>query len=157
MRCDFIKHEMRLYKSWDDMSFDCIKHEIQLYKTWASIVQSMNFDCIKHEIRFYKTWASIAQNTRFDCIKHELRLSKALISTLVRNNTSFLTHIMMYKSLWKKHYRPLSQLRIFSFTQRNNFEILLNRTEIRLYLPLFDWFGTKRTLSVCSSKSIGEW
>ena len=32
-----------------------------------------------------------------------------------------------------------------SCTQRNLFEILLNQTEIRLYLPFFDWFGTKRT------------
>ena len=31
-------------------------------------------------------------------------------------------------------------------TQRVIFcEFLLNRTEIKLYLPLFDWFGTKRT------------
>ena len=29
-------------------------------------------------------------------------------------------------------------------TQRNLFEILLNQTEIRLYLPCTDWFGTKR-------------
>ena len=33
-------------------------------------------------------------------------------------------------------------------TQKNLSEILLNRTEIRLYLPFPDWFGTKRTLSV---------
>ena len=33
-------------------------------------------------------------------------------------------------------------------TQRILFEILLNQTEIRLYLPFFDWYGTKRTLSV---------
>jgi len=29
-------------------------------------------------------------------------------------------------------------------TQRNLFEILLNQTEIRLYSPFSDWFGTKR-------------
>ena len=29
--------------------------------------------------------------------------------------------------------------------QRNIFEILLNQTEIRLYLPFSDWFGTKST------------
>ena len=38
------------------------------------------------------------------------------------------------------HYR-LSTL----FTQRNLFEILLNQPEIRLYLPLSNWFSTKRT------------
>ena len=31
------------------------------------------------------------------------------------------------------------------YTQRNLFEILLNKTGIRLYLPYLDWFGTKRT------------
>ena len=30
------------------------------------------------------------------------------------------------------------------YTQRNIFEILLNETEIRLYLPFSDWFGSKR-------------
>ena len=30
-------------------------------------------------------------------------------------------------------------------TQRNIFEILLNQTEIRLYLPFSDLFGTKKT------------
>ena len=29
-----------------------------------------------------------------------------------------------------------------NFTQRNLFEILSNQTEIRLYLPFSDWFGT---------------
>ena len=29
-----------------------------------------------------------------------------------------------------------------TYTQRTLFEILLNQTEIRLYLPLTDWFGT---------------
>ena len=32
------------------------------------------------------------------------------------------------------------------YTQRNHFEILINQTEIRFYLPFSDWFGTKRTL-----------
>ena len=31
------------------------------------------------------------------------------------------------------------------YTQGNHFEILLNQTEIRLYLPFFEWFGAKRT------------
>ena len=30
-------------------------------------------------------------------------------------------------------------------SQRNLFVIVLNQTEIRLYLPFSDWFGTKRT------------
>ena len=30
-------------------------------------------------------------------------------------------------------------------TRRNIFQILLNRTELRLYLPFSDWFETKRT------------
>ena len=38
---------------------------------------------------------------------------------------------------------------IHQCTQRNLFEILLNQTEIRLYLPYSNWFGTKRT-SVCA-------
>ena len=33
----------------------------------------------------------------------------------------------------------------WSCTQRNLFKILLNQTEIRLYLPFSDWFGTKLT------------
>ena len=32
------------------------------------------------------------------------------------------------------------------YTQRNLFEILLKETEIRLYLPFSDWFGTERML-----------
>ena len=31
------------------------------------------------------------------------------------------------------------------YAQRNLFEILLNHTELRLYLPFSDWFGTKWT------------
>ena len=31
------------------------------------------------------------------------------------------------------------------YTQRNLFEVLLNQTKITSYLPLTDWFGTKRT------------
>ena len=31
------------------------------------------------------------------------------------------------------------------YTQRNLFQVLLNQTEIRLYLPFSDWFGAKRT------------
>ena len=31
------------------------------------------------------------------------------------------------------------------YTQRNLFELLFNQTVIRLYLPLSDWFRTKRT------------
>ena len=34
---------------------------------------------------------------------------------------------------------------VTQYTQRNIFEILLNQTEIGLYLPCTDWFGTKRT------------
>ena len=37
----------------------------------------------------------------------------------------------------------LSVCTIF-YTQRNLLEILLNQTEIRLYLPFSDWFGSKR-------------
>ena len=33
----------------------------------------------------------------------------------------------------------------WSYTQRNLFKILLNQTEIRLYLPFSNWFGTKWT------------
>ena len=32
-----------------------------------------------------------------------------------------------------------------NYAQRKLFEILLNQTEVRLYLPCTDWFGTKRT------------
>ena len=41
------------------------------------------------------------------------------------------------------------------YTQRNLFGILLNQTEIRLYVPVSDWFGTKRT--PFGAKSIGKW
>ena len=44
----------------------------------------------------------------------------------------------------------------FEYTQRNLSEILVNQTEIRLYLTFYDKFGTKRML-VCCSKSIGAW
>ena len=44
-------------------------------------------------------------------------------------------------------------------TQRNIFEILSNQTEIRLYLPYNDWFGTKRTsvlfqINLCMANTI---
>ena len=49
-------------------------------------------------------------------------------------------------------------VRLISFyTRRNIFEILSNQPEIRLYIQFSDWFGTKRTLSVCCSKSIRKW
>ena len=35
-------------------------------------------------------------------------------------------------------------------------QISLYQTEIKLYLPVPDWFGAKRT-SVCCSNSIGNW
>ena len=41
-----------------------------------------------------------------------------------------------------KELRSSSKL---MYTQTNIFWILLNEPEIRLYLPFFDWFGTKRT------------
>ena len=34
---------------------------------------------------------------------------------------------------------------MFQYTQRIFFEILFNQTDIRLYLPVSNWFGTKRT------------
>ena len=37
-----------------------------------------------------------------------------------------------------------------------SFRNLIKSTQIILYLPFSDWFGTKRT-SVCSSKSIRKW
>ena len=40
-------------------------------------------------------------------------------------------------------------------TLRNIFEILLNQTQIRLYLPFSDCFGLDTF--VCCSKSIGKW
>ena len=48
-------------------------------------------------------------------------------------------------SLWNckenlQHSRPVRNL----YTQRNIFEILINQTEIRLYLPFFDWSGTQK-------------
>ena len=38
-----------------------------------------------------------------------------------------------------------------SYTEINIFEILLNQTEIRLYLPLSDWLGTKRNIRIFHS------
>ena len=34
----------------------------------------------------------------------------------------------------------------FAYTRRNLFQILVNQTEIRLYLPCIDWFGTANGL-----------
>ena len=61
---------------------------------------------------------------------------------------------------WNVSYPRQNFLSEFIFSsctqiQKNLFEILLNQTEIRLYLPFSDWFSTKRT-SV-SSKSIKKW
>ena len=36
------------------------------------------------------------------------------------------------------------------YTQRNNFEILLNQSEIWLYLPYSDWFGTASGRCPCA-------
>ena len=44
--------------------------------------------------------------------------------------------------------RPFPLYKILAwlcYTQRNLFEIWLNQTGIRLYIPFSDWFGTKRT------------
>ena len=37
----------------------------------------------------------------------------------------------------------LPGINLLCYTQRNLIEILLNQTEIRLYLPFSDWFGTE--------------
>ena len=51
-----------------------------------------------------------------------------------------------------------AKLNTLLHTQRNIFQILSNRTEIRLYLSFFDWFwSSKRTQSLFCSKSIGKW
>ena len=42
----------------------------------------------------------------------------------------------------------------YACTQRNLFEILLNQTEIRLYLSCTDWFGTKRSVRLVPNKSM---
>ena len=34
---------------------------------------------------------------------------------------------------------------VYMYSQRKLLEILLNQTEIKLYIPFSDWFGTKRT------------
>ena len=49
--------------------------------------------------------------------------------------------------LWVKRNtcKMLGRKYIKYCTQRSLFEILLNQTEIRLYLPCTNWFGTKRT------------
>ena len=49
-----------------------------------------------------------------------------------------------YESLGAKTVH-LSVYELHVYTQRNLFEILLNQSEIRLYLLFSDWFGTKRT------------
>ena len=46
-------------------------------------------------------------------------------------------------SRWEGHPTQWLAREIFR-TQKNLFEILLNRPEIRLYFPFSDWFGTKR-------------
>ena len=42
----------------------------------------------------------------------------------------------------------------YAYTESNHFNILLNQTEIRLYLPFYDWFGNK--WSPFGSESIGK-
>ena len=54
------------------------------------------------------------------------------------NKNFMLTH--SFHIMWGDFYWP--------YTQRNILEILLNQTEIRLYLLFSDWFWTKR-MSVC--------
>ena len=54
-----------------------------------------------------------------------------------------LTSSFKYPLRWD----PVSKSSIIfqRYAQRNIFEILLSQTEIRLYLPFSDWFGTKWT------------
>ena len=49
--------------------------------------------------------------------------------------------------VWPIQWKEL-QLKV-CHTQRNLFEILLNRTQITLYLPFSDWFGTRRKSVWC--------
>ena len=49
----------------------------------------------------------------------------------------------IYRCFRGVNYRSIKQNPFY--TQRNLFEILLWQTKIRLYLPFFDWCGTKRT------------
>ena len=71
-----------------------------------------------------------------------------------KKSKSFLT-IYFYK--WKKN--SLAE-KVFVVenkrTQRNLFEIYLNQTEIRLYLPFSDWFGTANGRPF-GTKWIGRW
>ena len=46
-------------------------------------------------------------------------------------------------------HREINLCRIWWQQQRNLFEILLNQTEIRLYLPFSEWFGTKQMSVWC--------
>ena len=57
--------------------------------------------------------------------------------------------------MWCKTLVPKTRRENHRRTQRNLCEILLNRTEIRLYLPFSDWYGTER--SPFGSISIGKW
>ena len=55
-----------------------------------------------------------------------------LILKSVENSVGENMKIFNDRNIWQKNKNP----------QRNLFEILLNLTEIRLYLPFSDWFET---------------
>ena len=57
------------------------------------------------------------------------------------------SHVNVIYNEWKGSSNSFVYEILFhrsKYTQRNHFEILLNQTNIRLYLPFSDWFGTKR-------------
>ena len=74
-----------------------------------------------------------------------LDIFQIYIYILTPHNTSFLwrTTISSFLPLLERISRPLRLVyRSENYIQRKLFGILLNQTEIRLYLPCTDWFGT---------------
>ena len=59
----------------------------------------------------------------------------------MRNIIFSMTSDKKLQDIWQIVWRVYCQC----YTQRNIFEILLNQTEIRLYIPFSDWFEAKRT------------
>ena len=70
-------------------------------------------------------------------------LQRLCVSGLDQNVWVASTKITLLKSLSRNTREKIKA--VAACTQRNLFEILLNQTEIWLYLPFSDWFGTKRT------------
>ena len=75
------------------------------------------------------------------------------LKSLLKNWCSFFSLVCVKNVVVKRLPHIL-----LPYTERNFFHILLNQTEIRLYLLFSVWFGTANgECPCCCSKSIGQW